>query len=227
MDILDRIRYDFEGVSDSTRRRGFGRRGLECREASGARRAQVPGRVLAASVRPKRLDLLETGVIGTQGRFRRGTKRERAHHGSDSVWSRPLWAHPFSVACFSAILAPVCRSCHLRAVRSGSPKVSLRFRRPMYRFPSPNVNYMMNKLPSSCKKCLIAVYTASWLITSLAVANSVPNAFVVVSGVDIVRFDGRNDEVRCRKIEIDEPMSCYPERDWANPGCQSRNRFGP
>ena len=53
------------------------------------RRAQVPGRVLAAAVRPKRLDLLGTGTNGTLGRFWRGTGQGGRDVGADNVWSYP------------------------------------------------------------------------------------------------------------------------------------------
>lgn len=53
------------------------------------RRAQVPGRVLAAAVRPKRLDLLGTGANGTLGRFRRGIGRGERAVGADNLWSHP------------------------------------------------------------------------------------------------------------------------------------------
>ncbi|MCR5752905.1 MAG: hypothetical protein K6G91_13195, partial [Kiritimatiellae bacterium] len=40
-----------------------------------------------------------------------------------------------------------------------------------------------------------------------------------------------DDEVRCRKIEVEpEPgkrVPFYPDRDWANPGCQHKEPFGP
>ena len=34
-------------------------------------------------------------------------------------------------------------------------------------------------------------------------------------------------EVRCQRVEEVLTISIYPERDWANPGCQSYNQFGP
>ncbi|MGD9873180.1 MAG: hypothetical protein AB7T27_02810 [Kiritimatiellia bacterium] len=41
-------------------------------------------------------------------------------------------------------------------------------------------------------------------------------------------YSGYGDnEVRCRKIELDLTIPIYPDRDWANPGCQSKNEFGP
>jgi hypothetical protein len=35
-----------------------------------------------------------------------------------------------------------------------------------------------------------------------------------------------DNEVRCRKKEL-TPVTCYPKKDWANPGCQSLSKFGP
>lgn len=35
-----------------------------------------------------------------------------------------------------------------------------------------------------------------------------------------------DDEIRCRKIEL-SPVSYDASKDWANPGCQSKNQFGP
>lgn len=41
-------------------------------------------------------------------------------------------------------------------------------------------------------------------------------------------YSGYGDqEVRCRKIEQTHTLSVHPERDWANPGCQSKDQFGP
>ncbi len=36
-----------------------------------------------------------------------------------------------------------------------------------------------------------------------------------------------DNEIRCRKIELNLTITIYPERDWANPGCQSKTKFGP
>ena len=36
-----------------------------------------------------------------------------------------------------------------------------------------------------------------------------------------------DNEVRCRHKELNVPFLIYPERDWANPGCQHKNQFGP
>ena len=36
-----------------------------------------------------------------------------------------------------------------------------------------------------------------------------------------------DDEIRCRKKELQLTIPYFTERDWANPGCQSKNRFGP
>ncbi len=36
-----------------------------------------------------------------------------------------------------------------------------------------------------------------------------------------------DNEVRCRKLELNLSISIYPDLDWANPGCQSKNKFGP
>lgn len=39
--------------------------------------------------------------------------------------------------------------------------------------------------------------------------------------------DYADDEIRCRLRELDLSFEIYPEKDWANPGSQSRNQFGP
>lgn len=36
-----------------------------------------------------------------------------------------------------------------------------------------------------------------------------------------------DNEIRCRKLELNLTITIYPDRDWANPGCQSKNKFGP
>lgn len=36
-----------------------------------------------------------------------------------------------------------------------------------------------------------------------------------------------DNEIRCRKKELDHSITYYPKLDWANPGCQSQNSFGP
>lgn len=36
-----------------------------------------------------------------------------------------------------------------------------------------------------------------------------------------------DNEVRARKKEVDYSVKSYPEKDWANPGSQSKNQFGP
>jgi hypothetical protein len=36
-----------------------------------------------------------------------------------------------------------------------------------------------------------------------------------------------DNEIRCRKIETTTPANYHPEMDWANPGCQSLDQFGP
>jgi len=36
-----------------------------------------------------------------------------------------------------------------------------------------------------------------------------------------------DQEVRCRKAELNLTIKYYPELDWANPGCQSYNQWGP
>lgn len=36
-----------------------------------------------------------------------------------------------------------------------------------------------------------------------------------------------DDEVRCRKIEQSLSIPMYPASDWANPGCQHKNQYGP
>ena len=36
-----------------------------------------------------------------------------------------------------------------------------------------------------------------------------------------------DDELRCREKEILSPVQTYPLKDWANPGCQSKNKYGP
>jgi hypothetical protein len=35
-----------------------------------------------------------------------------------------------------------------------------------------------------------------------------------------------DNEIKCRKMEL-TPLKYYPKLDWANPGCQSKNQFGP
>ena len=37
----------------------------------------------------------------------------------------------------------------------------------------------------------------------------------------------RKREVRCYLRERDNTIPVYPEKDWANPGCQHKNQFGP
>ena len=36
-----------------------------------------------------------------------------------------------------------------------------------------------------------------------------------------------DNEIRCRKLELTSTITLYPSKDWANPGCQSKNQFGP
>jgi hypothetical protein len=36
-----------------------------------------------------------------------------------------------------------------------------------------------------------------------------------------------DDEVRCRKKELRLAIPYYPKKDWADPGCQSKEQFGP
>jgi hypothetical protein len=36
-----------------------------------------------------------------------------------------------------------------------------------------------------------------------------------------------DDEIRCRKKELQLTIPYFSARDWANPGCQSKNRYGP
>ncbi len=36
-----------------------------------------------------------------------------------------------------------------------------------------------------------------------------------------------DDEIRCRKMETFRLIPVYPNLDWANPGCQHKNQFGP
>jgi len=36
-----------------------------------------------------------------------------------------------------------------------------------------------------------------------------------------------DNEIRCRKIELNLTIQYYPKLDWANPGCQSKIQFGP
>ena len=37
-----------------------------------------------------------------------------------------------------------------------------------------------------------------------------------------------DSEIRCRLLELDlQPVPIYPVKDWANPGCQHKNQFGP
>ena len=41
-------------------------------------------------------------------------------------------------------------------------------------------------------------------------------------------YDSYGDnEIRCRKISVDCTIPVYPDRDWANPGCQHKHQFGP
>jgi hypothetical protein len=41
-------------------------------------------------------------------------------------------------------------------------------------------------------------------------------------------YSGYGDnEIRCRKIELNLTIPIHPNLDWANPGCQSKNPFGP
>jgi hypothetical protein len=36
-----------------------------------------------------------------------------------------------------------------------------------------------------------------------------------------------DDEIRCRTNERNLTIHYYPKKDWANPGCQSKQRYGP
>jgi hypothetical protein len=36
-----------------------------------------------------------------------------------------------------------------------------------------------------------------------------------------------DDEVRCLRLEMDLTIPYYPGKDWANPGCQHKNQYGP
>jgi len=36
-----------------------------------------------------------------------------------------------------------------------------------------------------------------------------------------------DNEIRCRKIELNHTVQIFPNLDWSNPGCQHKNRFGP
>lgn len=36
-----------------------------------------------------------------------------------------------------------------------------------------------------------------------------------------------DEEIRCRKIEMELTIKIFPDRDWANPGCQSKVPWGP
>ncbi len=36
-----------------------------------------------------------------------------------------------------------------------------------------------------------------------------------------------DNEIRCRKKELTLTIKYFPKQDWANPGCQSKNQFGP
>jgi hypothetical protein len=36
-----------------------------------------------------------------------------------------------------------------------------------------------------------------------------------------------DNEIRCRKKELNLTIQYYPKQDWSNPGCQSKNQFGP
>ena len=77
------------GIPARSPRTPANRERLRRRRIGEPRRAQVPGRVLAAAVRPKRLDLLGTGANGTLGRFWRGTGQGGRDVGADNVWSHP------------------------------------------------------------------------------------------------------------------------------------------
>lgn len=57
------------------------------------------------------------------------------------------------------------------------------------------------------------------------VNSSATNADTYNMGANYAAY-GDND-IRCRKIEINHSTSYHPSKDWANPGCQSKNQFGP
>jgi len=49
-----------------------------------------------------------------------------------------------------------------------------------------------------------------------------PNTFSVPGYADL-----GDNEIRCRKVELTLTIPIFPEKDWANPGCQSINQNGP
>lgn len=36
-----------------------------------------------------------------------------------------------------------------------------------------------------------------------------------------------DNEIRCRKVELVSTIQLFPTKDWANPGCQTKKKFGP
>lgn len=36
-----------------------------------------------------------------------------------------------------------------------------------------------------------------------------------------------DEDIRCRKLELRKSIPVFPEKDWANPGCQNFNQNGP
>ena len=64
-------------------------------------------------------------------------------------------------------------------------------------------------------------------LNSVASDTSNPDTFglrFVFSG-EYVSY-GEN-EVRCRKVELQPGITVSPAKDWANPGSQSKTKFGP
>jgi hypothetical protein len=54
------------------------------------------------------------------------------------------------------------------------------------------------------------------------------DTFNVAVTADYAEYQTYGDgEVRCRTNERNLTISYYPKKDWANPGCQSKQRYGP
>lgn len=51
------------------------------------------------------------------------------------------------------------------------------------------------------------------------------NLGIAIPGSGYNRYG--DDEVRCRKKELNTGVTIFPNLDWANPGSQSKNKFGP
>jgi hypothetical protein len=60
--------------------------------------------------------------------------------------------------------------------------------------------------------------------------NSDPNdgdTYRMQSTYGSVYVNYGDNEIRCRKKELSLSIQYYPKLDWANPGCQNKNQFGP